>query len=84
MRTNTFGEHYCHTVEEARRCIDENDDGWEVYVTEFSPPEGPWKASAEIRTNRDGELVCYLEADTEALVRAMADELKLEKTWGTS
>lgn len=78
MRTNGFGDRYCHTVDEARGLIDEHTG--EVYVPSYSfdPPESTFGATAEIVDCSDGEVVCYIEAPTEADVRAIIAELGIE------
>jgi hypothetical protein len=81
MRRNTFGDAYCHTADEARREIDNSENGWQVYAGEIDPPEDDFGAVAEIRENVSGDLVCYIEAKTETEVQAIIDELKLERSW---
>ena len=79
MRRNTFGDVYCHTADEVRRHVDEqNDADWLVYATTFDPPESTYKATCEVLKNVDGDLVCYIEADTLEQVRAIVRELRLE------
>jgi hypothetical protein len=78
MRTNRIGDKYCHTVAEANGVIEDNENGWNVYCCEFSPPEDMIKATAEIRDNETGELVCYLEAADFDAIKAMAKELRIE------
>lgn len=80
MRTNHFGEKYCHTAEEARQVIEDSENGWEVYAAAFSEPQDDDKATCEIATNDDGDLVCYIEAPTLDKVREIVIELKLEGT----
>jgi hypothetical protein len=78
IKRNSFGDAYCKTVDEARREIEDNEYGWEVYMSEVSDAEPPnFGYTAEILTNETGELVCYLEAPTADAVRALARELKL-------
>lgn len=77
MRVSRSGDTYCHTAEEARKFISENSDG-AVNCDTIDPPEGDYKASAEIRTNVDGENVCYVEADTVDQVRAIVIEAGIE------
>lgn len=78
MRTNKFGEKYCNTADEARRVIDNSDNGWEVYACAFSPAEKGSEACAEVHENASGDIVCYIEAKTLKDVRAIVAELKLE------
>lgn len=77
MRRNGFGDIYCHTADEARRTIENHENGWEVYQGQVEPPEGEFKATGEILDNVSGELVCYIEADTESAVTEILAELKL-------
>ncbi len=78
MRTNKFGDQYCHTADEARKVIDESENGWEVYIPHIEPPADGEKASAEVSENGSGDLVCFIEADTVDAVKAIAAELKIE------
>ncbi len=79
MRKNAFGEAYCHTAAEARHYIDEHSDD-DVHVGSIDPPEGKFKATAEVLTNGDGETVCHIEADTVELVRAIVIDAGIEIT----
>lgn len=76
MRVNKFGECYCHTAAEARVLID--DHGGSVYVPGVEREEDGYPATAEIADNETGDLVCYIEAPTEATVRAIIAELAPE------
>lgn len=77
MRRNRIGDVYCHTADEARAYIDEHaSDG--VCVDKIDPPEGEFKACAEVLTNKRGDTVCYIEADTVEAVRAIVVEAGIE------
>lgn len=79
MRKNAFGEAYCHTAAEARHYIDEHSDG-DVYVGSIDPPEGEFKATAEVVSNDDGETICHIEADSVEMVRAIVMDAGIEIT----
>ena len=78
MRRNKFNEAYCHTAEEARVEIERGEVLWEVYVDRVEPPELSTPATAEVLENVSGDLVCYIEADTEEGVRKIINELGIE------
>lgn len=79
MKRNGFGDAYCQTADEARREIESSESGWECYLGEIDPPEPPrFGATAAILGNESGDTICYLEAENEAGIRALAKELKLQ------
>lgn len=78
MRRNKFGDIYCHTDTEARTIIDDSENGWDVYVANIDGAEGEFGATAEIVQNVSGNLVCYIEAKTEAAVREIIKKLNIE------
>lgn len=78
MRRNTFNDTYCHTAAELRAYVDEHSDG-AVYVGSIDPPENAnEKATAEVLENESGDTVCFVEADTVDLVRAILVEVGIE------
>lgn len=78
MRRSGFGEAYCTTADEIRSEIENKRPEWDVYLARVDPPEGDDKACGEICQNENGDLVCYVEADTEEAVRALVREVKIE------
>lgn len=82
MRANKFGERYCHTADEARRIIDNLENGWDVYVAQFDDADGEFQATAEIAENVSGDIVCYIEAPTLEQVLTIIKELKLSGAEG--
>lgn len=78
VRTNGFGEKYCHTADEAHAVI----AAWgkPVYVPDVwnEPVAEGEQWTAEIADNVDGDLVCYIEAPTVEAARAIVDELGIE------
>ena len=77
MRTNRFGEIYCHTADEAREIIEQHGD--DVYVPgDPTEPKDGEQATCEVADSECGDLICYIEAPTAAAVQAIIDELKLE------
>jgi hypothetical protein len=77
MRTNKFGEIYCHTADEARRFIEESDE--EPYLPSYppDPPEGDFPACIEVAKSGSGDSLCYIEAPTVEAVQAILNELNL-------
>lgn len=80
MRTNAFGDRYCATADEVRSAVESRaeDNPWLIYASMHEAPKAGEKATCEILTNRDGDLVCYVECDTVDAVEAIVAELKLE------
>ena len=80
MRTNGFGDRYCHTADEVRSVVESRpeDNPWLVYATMHEPPQLDEKWSCEVLQNSDGELVCYIETDSKEDLDAIVTELKLE------
>lgn len=84
MRTNTFGEKYCHTADELRRVLDDKCGDWYVNDSdlEVAPEdeilEGQKACQAEVRENESGDTLCWVEADTKEAVEAILRECKVE------
>ena len=78
MRTNKFGDRYCNGTAEVRSVLDDHENGWDVYATQFDPPEGKSLATVEIRENVSGDLVCYVEAKNVDELKRIISELKIE------
>jgi deferrochelatase/peroxidase EfeB len=76
MRKNKFGETYVHSAKELLEFFPEGEDN--VYLSFVSGPEGDEKATGEVATNADGDIVCYIEADTEDDVMSIAREAGIE------
>jgi hypothetical protein len=76
MRKNKFGETYVHSAKELLDFLPDGKD--QVYLSVVSGPEGDEKATGEVATNEDGDLVCYIEADTEDDVMSIAREADIE------
>jgi hypothetical protein len=74
MRYNAFGDRYCSNdleIVESLELADCEPD--EVYLAPVNGPEGDetmWEG--EVCENSSGEIVCYIEAATEAEVIEMA------------
>lgn len=82
MRTNRFGESYCHTAAEALSRIDPAGGVSACYVpdtftTECQGGNRP-ATSVEVAENMRGDSVCYIEGASESAVRAIITELGLE------
>lgn len=79
MRRNGFGECYCHKASEAQMIFDDRGiDTTMIHATEIQQPSmDDEKFIAEVLHNDDGELVLYLEADTEEGVERLISELAL-------
>lgn len=81
MRLSKGGTAWCHTATEFRALLGDRDVS-EFYVDEdfisVEADRGDW--SAEVARSDDGEILCYIEADTREKVIALVKELDLELT----
>lgn len=72
MRTNGFHERYCSTANEVRHMT----KGRTCFIDRIDPPEGHFGATAEVFTVSD--TACFIAAENEAAVRAIAREAGVE------
>jgi len=77
MRTNMYGDTYCHTAGELQNVLEARKlHPVDVIGLDIDIDNG--KACAEVVTEGDDTLICFLEADTEDEIRAIFEELEIE------
>lgn len=75
MRRSAFSDRYASTAEELKEIVEEYCEDEDATVSAgptIDPPNAALlKFGTEVRDDKNGETVCFVEADTEAEVRAI-------------
>lgn len=78
MRTNKFGESYCHTTADVEAVLDRLAVAASDINAERVEIEGDEKPVLEVRDNGSGDTVLWIEGDTFGAIEKIARECGIE------